>query len=513
MAQTAEEQIKELKQQLAEANQKIAQLTAIIKLQQNQMFGKKTELIESVVDGQQSLFSDQELDQLQDSGVSITEVIEKKTKQVVRHRKAKQSGQRTAFLNSLPQVNKTIHLDKTDCPACHEQMKAIGQHLYSREVRLKPAELYCVNLFQESYKCPHCDNQGKDIIISSQMPQSLLPHSYVSSSILAKTAEYKFELALPFHRQVKLWQAIGLPISGRQLATDVIKVSQTYLEPLYQRLTELMHDEAVIQMDETPFKVIDDAKSTGYFWATRTTQEFSHHRIVLFHYRNTRSGKMIGDIIGQHYPGIIMCDGYGGYSDRLYPQARFGSCLVHIRREFIRVTKLLDKDVLKHSKALQVVKLLGKVFHQENQLQYQDQEEKRQQRVKHVKPALDKFYHYIQSINRPQGKLRAAINNALKLRQRVYRIFDNGQLPLSNNALESEIRFATVVRKNCLFAKSVAGAKTNAVYYTLVATAKLNHLDIYKYLKYLFDRLPNQQNGDIEAFLPWNEKVQRECHA
>ena len=132
------------------------------------MFGKKTESIESVVDGQQSLFSDQELDQLQDSGISITEVIEKKTKQVVRHRKAKQSGQRTAFLNSLPQVNKTIYLDKTDCPACHEPMKTIGQHLYSREVRLKPAELYCVNLFQESYKCPHCDNQGKDIIISSQ---------------------------------------------------------------------------------------------------------------------------------------------------------------------------------------------------------------------------------------------------------------------------------------------------------------------------------------------------------
>ena len=97
MAQTAEEQIKELKQQLAEANQKIAQLTVIIKLQQNQMFGKKTEVIESVVDGQQSLFSDDELAQLQDSNVSITEVIEKQTKQVVRHRKAKSSGQRTAF--------------------------------------------------------------------------------------------------------------------------------------------------------------------------------------------------------------------------------------------------------------------------------------------------------------------------------------------------------------------------------------------------------------------------------
>nr|WP_283596229.1 hypothetical protein [Limosilactobacillus vaginalis] len=70
---------------------------------------EKTEVIESVVDGQQSLFSDDELAQLQDSNVSITEVIEKQTKQVVRHRKAKSSGQRTAFLDGLPQVDKTIH--------------------------------------------------------------------------------------------------------------------------------------------------------------------------------------------------------------------------------------------------------------------------------------------------------------------------------------------------------------------------------------------------------------------
>ncbi|WP_323065249.1 hypothetical protein [Limosilactobacillus reuteri] len=49
MKQTAEEQIKELKQQLADANEKIAQLMAIIKLQRNQIFGKKTEIMESVV--------------------------------------------------------------------------------------------------------------------------------------------------------------------------------------------------------------------------------------------------------------------------------------------------------------------------------------------------------------------------------------------------------------------------------------------------------------------------------
>ena len=241
MKQTAEEQIKELKQQLADANEKIAQLMAIIKLQRNQIFGKKTEIMESVVNGQQSLFSEQEMDQLQDPDISVTKVTEKKIKQVVRHRKAKQSGQRTTFLDGLPQVNEVISLKDTNCPHCHQLMKRIGQHIYSREARLKPAELYCVNLIQETYKCDECINSnGSEVLISSEMPQSLLPHSYFSSTILAKVAELKFNLALPFHRQIKLWQAIGLQVDARLLAANIIKVSQTYLEPLYDYLQGLV---------------------------------------------------------------------------------------------------------------------------------------------------------------------------------------------------------------------------------------------------------------------------------
>ena len=145
-----------------------------------------------------------------------------------------------------------------------------------------------------------------------------------------------------------------------------------------------------------------------------------------------------------------MCDGYWAVTVIVYiPMPDFGSCLVHIRREFIRITKLLSKKQLKYSKALHVVKLLGAVFHKENELVYQTEKEKRQQRITHVKPLLDRFYQYLGSITSPQGRLCAAIKNALKLRTRVYRIFENGQIPLSNNSLEGEIRFTTLVRKNC----------------------------------------------------------------
>ena len=284
----------------------------------------------------------------------------------------------------------------------------------------------------------------------------------------------------------------------------MIKVGQTYLEPIYHRLIALTRSETVIHMDETPFKVIDEPHEQSYFWVTRTTKEFSQHQIAMFHYYNIRAGKTVG----QDYQGIIMCDGYNGYSDRLYPKAGFGSCLVHIRREFHRITRLLAKNQLRKSKAYQVLKLMSPIFYQENRLKYRNRDEKLQQRQLRVKPLVDKLYDYLISILLPQGRLKVAINNALKLRPRVYRIFEDGQVPLTNNLIEQAIRPSTLIRKNCLFAKSIAGAQANAVYYTLVATARLNHLNIYKYFKYLFDHLPNRKDEGLEGV----EAVQTECH-
>ena len=58
------EQLKKENQALKE---QVVQLQTMVKLLQNQLFGKKTEVIEKVIDGQQSLFNDDELDQLQES--------------------------------------------------------------------------------------------------------------------------------------------------------------------------------------------------------------------------------------------------------------------------------------------------------------------------------------------------------------------------------------------------------------------------------------------------------------
>ena len=66
-------------------------------------------------------------------------------------------------------------------------------------------------------------------------------------------------------------------------------------------------------------------------------------------------------------------------------------------------------------------------------------------------------------------------------------------------------------RKNWLFANSVDGAESNAILYSLIESAKVNNLNIYKYINYLLEQLPQLENLDdanvLEKYLPWSTEL------
>src|SRR5699024_12714361 len=101
-------------------------------------------------------------------------------------------------------------------------------------------------------------------------------------------------------------------------------------------------------------------------------------------------------------------------------------------------------------------------------------------------------------IPNPSSKLKKAIEYAKKFQPRLENIYKIGELPLSNNPIEQVIRLSTLVRKNSLFARSVDGAKASAIFYSLVQTAKLNGLDIFKYFNYIFSLLEKRENRSEE---------------
>ena len=90
---------------------------------------------------------------------------------------------------------------------------------------------------------------------------------------------------------------------------------------------------------------------------------------------------------------------------------------------------------------------------------------------------------------------------------------EDGRCSLSNNLSENAIRPVTVGRKNWLFSDTAEGAKANALYLTIVEMAKTYNLNLYEYLKFLFEHRPNKDMTDeeFENLAPWNEHVQELC--
>lgn len=78
---------------------------------------------------------------------------------------------------------------------------------------------------------------------------------------MAFIAYPEFNLVSPFHRQESFVQRLGLPVGAKQMILNIIKVGQTYLESLYQYLSNTVRQEPVIHMDEAPLKVVDSPKS------------------------------------------------------------------------------------------------------------------------------------------------------------------------------------------------------------------------------------------------------------
>jgi hypothetical protein len=59
-------------------------------------------------------------------------------------------------------------------------------------------------------------------------------------------------------------------------------------------------------------------------------------------------------------------------------------------------------------------------------------------------------------------------------------------------------------RKNWLFAGSERGGRAAAIAYTLIETARLNHVDPQAWLSHVLDVIADHPIKEIDALLPWN---------
>jgi transposase len=73
---------------------------------------------------------------------------------------------------------------------------------------------------------------------------------------------------------------------------------------------------------------------------------------------------------------------------------------------------------------------------------------------------------------------------------------DSPYLTPDANAIEREIRPFVIGRNNWIFSGSPRGAYASATLYSLIQTARANGVEPYRYLRYLFTKLPLAQTRE-----------------
>ena len=129
-----------------------------------------------------------------------------------------------------------------------------------------------------------------------------------------------------------------------------------------------------------------------------------------------------------------------------------------------------------------------------------------------TKPLLERFHRWAKH-TRPKVPPSTPLGKALAYLTHhwdgLIGFLDDGRLEVDNNRAENAIRPFTLGRRAWLFSATVEGAKASANLFSLVETAKANHIEPYAYLRHLFTEIPKAQCvEDIEALLPW--RVERE---
>ena len=104
----------------------------------------------------------------------------------------------------------------------------------------------------------------------------------------------------------------------------------------------------------------------------------------------------------------------------------------------------------------------------------------------------------------PKSALGKALHYLLEQWPYLVRYLEDGRLELSNNRAERSIKPFVMGRKNFLFCNTPGGAKSSAVLYSLIETAKETGLDPYRYLQWVLERAPKLAQTADET---WAQKL------
>ena len=477
--------IEEQRAEIEQLRQQVQWLMEQLKLGKHQRFGASSE--QTPLD-QLSLFNEAE------AAADLT-APEPEITEVKAHYRKKTRLTTDKLPEDLP-VEEIIHElpeDERGCPDCGGALHKMGQEI-REELKFIPAKAVIIRHIRYVYACRDCEENSDHVpIVKADMPEPVIKGGFASPEAVAHIATQKYFMASPLYRQEQEWKQNGILLSRQTMANWLIKASELWLEPVYNAMKARLVSREVLHADETTNQVLHEpgktAQSKSYMWLYRTSGD-AEHPLVLYEYQPSRKHSHPKEFL-KDFSGFLHADGYDGYH-MLPENITVVGCWAHMRRKFTDVLKAVPEENWPETDAGKGVAYCDKLFHYEKQFISLTPENRYKERQRLSKPLVDEFYGWIERLKAlPKTLLGQAKFYARSQKQYLVRYLLDGRLEISNNRAERSIRPFTIGRKNWLFNNTVYGAKSSAVYYSLIVTAKENGLNPYEYLSWIFANAPN----------------------
>ena len=464
---------------------KIQQLTFELAHHKRIRFGCKSEALSPE---QRDLFADA----CDEDGAAI--VAELEQQKPASPRQYKRSG-RNPLPPELPRIEHRHEPESCTCGDCGRDLVKIGEDI-SEQLDVEPARFFVHRHIRPQYACRNCET-----ITAAPVPAAIIDGGLAAPGLHAWILIQKYLDHLPLYRIEKISDRHGVPIARSTLAQWVGQLGVS-LQPLVDRLAELLKQGKVLHADETPVQQLDPGKGKtkrAYMWAYRSNDLEGAPPIVVFDYQISRSGAHARNFL-QDWRGHLMVDDYGGYKALFQQGMTELACLAHCRRKFFDLHAAGG-----HPVAEEALRQIGALYAIEKQVHDGEMTARLALRQQEAAPKLRALREWLiaQRLKTADGTgLARAIDYSLKRWPALIRYIDNGILPIDNNPVENAIRPITLGRRNWLFTGSERAGCRAAAIQSLLATAKLNGLEPYAWLKDTLEKLPIWPYSRIDELLP-----------
>jgi transposase len=358
------------------------------------------------------------------------------------------------------------------CPLCGRLMTTVD-HARCERLSVIPARVVVEVRLDERVACPQ-----DDTIVTAPTPPAIVERGKLTDTFIVEATCEKYLEHQPVERQCTRLSREGVELAPQTLGRS-INAHLDLLHPLAKAIHDQTRSAGVLGTDATGLLVLDpEAREhirTAAMWC------WTNARWVSFAFTPSADSASIRRFLGDDLARTVQCDGTNTLTFIEKAGGRRPGCWSHGRRRFAEAAR--GGDLLALEGLRRIVPLF--LIERASALAGETAPLRQARRQRDSQPILDDIRSWLDDLRPkviPKTPLGRALGYLHRQWKRLVLFVQDGNIELTNNRRERELRRLVLGRKNWLFTWLDVGGERTADILTIVATCIAHDINPRAYL-------------------------------